>query len=487
MDIESALNTLIAGQQASTFNAGEDQYDVIVRAQEKFRGSAEGLAEMTVPSSKVGSVRLDEVAHITPGTGPSSINRIARQRQVTLTGNVLPGGSQAEILTQLNQAAAEIGMEPGYHSGLTGGSKELARTGYYFVLAFGLTFIFMYIVLAAQFESFIHPITILITLPLAVPFGIVSLLIMGQTVNIFSGLGLLLLFGIVKKNAILQIDHTNGLRQQGMNRYDAIIQANRDRLRPILMTTIALVAGMAPLVISRGTGAATNRSIGVLVVGGQSLCLLLTLLAVPVFYSLFEDLGQNFVRRSRFLRGRFQKVVAVGAALVGSVFGTDGSAAQSGGTQAARRNHGTDYHPAAGSDRACAGERSRPGDFAHSSGAGGIPHSQRAGLLRSRRRAAGVSHPRGHARGFHHRRHGGWQTHYGDVERHSAGERPLAMGRNLLAGLRELEHKDGQPVHYAQPAVSNSVESVAHAAAMARVALRRELATGLQWRARAGN
>src|SRR3954452_6418646 len=279
MDIEQALNTLVAGQVASTFNAGDDQYDVVVRAQEQFRGGVEGLAKMTVPSQKLRSVGLDEVVRIVPGTGPSSINRIGRQRQVTLTANLLPGGSQAAVIQQLNQESEKLGMEPGYRSGLAGASKELGRTGYYFMLAFSLTFIFMYIVLAAQFESFIHPITILITLPLAIPFGILALLLTGQTVNIFSGLGLLLLFGIVKKNAILQIDHTNQLRARGMERFEAIIRANRDRLRPILMTTIALVAGMLPLTISTGPGSGTNRSIGVLVVGGQSLCLLLTLLA----------------------------------------------------------------------------------------------------------------------------------------------------------------------------------------------------------------
>ena len=291
-DIEQALNTLVAGQTASQFDAGEDQYDVVVRAEEQFRGSPEGLAKMTVPSSKVGFVGLDEVVHMHPGTGPASIDRLQRQRQVTLLTNVLPGYSQYAIQQNLVNAAAALKMDPGYSAAATGQSKELGRTGYYFALAFSLTFIFMYIVLAAQFESFIHPITILITLPLAIPFGILSLLIGGQSVNIFSGLGLLLLFGIVKKNAILQIDHMNGLRASGMPLYQAIIQANRDRLRPILMTTTALVAGMLPLVISGGSGAEQNRTIGVLVAGGQTLCLLLTLLAVPVFYSLWDDFGR---------------------------------------------------------------------------------------------------------------------------------------------------------------------------------------------------
>ncbi len=292
-DIAQALNTLVAGQKVSTFNAGTDQYSVRVRAVGEFRASVEGLKRMIVTSSKIGWVSLDNLVRIEEGTGPSAIDRLNRQRQVMLLGNVKPGGSQAAVIQQMDEFAKEMKIDGEYTTGLAGRSKELGRTAYYFGVAFLLSFVFMYMVLAAQFESFIHPVTILLTLPLAIPFGILSLLVTGQTVNIFSGLGLLLLFGVVKKNAILQIDHTNQLRGQGMERFEAIIRANRERLRPILMTTIALVAGMLPLTISSGPGSGTSRSIGVLVVGGQSLCLLLTLLAVPVFYSLFDDLARS--------------------------------------------------------------------------------------------------------------------------------------------------------------------------------------------------
>jgi hydrophobic/amphiphilic exporter-1 (mainly G- bacteria), HAE1 family len=303
-DIAQALNTMVAGQVVSSFPSGGEEYDVRVRADMQFRTSAEGLRQLTVFSTNTrGWVPLDQVVRIKSGDAPSSIGRLDRQRQVTLSANVLPGGSQQKIISTLNQFADDLHMDPGYRTELIGTSKELGRAGYYFMLAIALTFIFMYIVLAAQFESFLHPFTILLTLPLAVPFGILSLLLFGQSVNIMSGLGLLLLFGIVKKNAILQIDHTNGLRAAGVNRYDAIIQANRDRLRPILMTTTALVAGMLPLVLSNGEGSASNRSIGLLVVGGQTLCLLLTLLAVPVFYSLFDDMKQLPMFR-RFSRKR---------------------------------------------------------------------------------------------------------------------------------------------------------------------------------------
>jgi HAE1 family hydrophobic/amphiphilic exporter-1 len=288
-DVANTLNILMAGSDVSTYNEGKDQYDVTVRASAEFRRDPRSLLSMTVPSSKGVPIELRNLVTLKEGTGPGSIDRLNRQRQVTIYANVPPGGSQTDALTSIQTFVAGMNMESGYSQAVTGQSKELQKAGFYFGLAFLLSFIFMYMVLAAQFESFIHPVTILLTLPLSIPFGLFSAFLAGQKLNIFSALGVLLLFGVVKKNAILQIDHTNELRSQGMNRYQAIITANRNRLRPILMTTIALVAGMIPLIMGSGPGAATNRSIGVLVVGGQTMCLLLTLLAVPVFYSLFED------------------------------------------------------------------------------------------------------------------------------------------------------------------------------------------------------
>ncbi|MGB7067883.1 MAG: efflux RND transporter permease subunit [Pyrinomonadaceae bacterium] len=302
-DVAQALNIMAAGQNVSTFSEGSEQYDVILQADEKFRRDRNDLKHFTVASSLGGTVGLDRVVKLEEGLSPSSISRLNRQRQVTISAGLPPNASESDALAKLEGYAAELNMAPQYLTGVTGQSKELQRAYESFLYAFVLSFVFMYLILAAQFESFIHPVTILITLPLSVPFALLSTAIAGQTLNIFSALGILLLFGIVKKNAILQIDHTNTLRARGLNRYDAIIQANRDRLRPILMTTIALVAGMIPLILGSGAGAATNRSIGILVVGGQTLCLLLTLLAVPVFYSLFDDAKESNVLRgagSRF-------------------------------------------------------------------------------------------------------------------------------------------------------------------------------------------
>lgn len=292
-DVAQALNILSAGQITSTFSENSRQYDVIVRADEKYRRDRSNFKYFTVRSTSGEIVDLERVVKIAEGLAPTTINRLNRQRQVTVSAGLPPNASESDAIAKMQKFAADLKMPAEYTTGVTGQSKELQKAYSAFLYAFLLSFVFMYLVLAAQFESFIHPVTILLTLPLSIPFALVSTAIAGQTLNIFSALGILLLFGIVKKNAILQIDHTNTLRAQGMDRYEAIIQANRDRLRPILMTTLALVAGMIPLILGTGAGAATNRSIGILVVGGQSLCLLLTLLAVPVFYSLFDDAQQS--------------------------------------------------------------------------------------------------------------------------------------------------------------------------------------------------
>jgi len=304
-DVSQTVNALLAGQDVTTYNAANDQYDVVLKAQDSFRRTPETLAAATVRSASGELVQLRNLASFDEGTGPTSVDRLNRQRQITVSLNPADGVSQAEAELIVRSTFDALQLAPGYALVTSGQSKELGRATLYFALAFALSFAFMYMVLAAQFESFIHPVTILLTLPLAVPFGLLSSLLFGQALNIYSALGVLLLFGIVKKNAILQIDHTIGLRAAGLPRDEAIMQANRDRLRPILMTTLALIAGMIPLVVGSGPGAQTNRSIGLLVVGGQSLCLVLTLLAVPVFYSLFEDAAESRLwKRVTAVRGR---------------------------------------------------------------------------------------------------------------------------------------------------------------------------------------
>lgn len=291
--IAMALQLMIGGVEVTDYAEGNRRFDVVLRAPAEARSDPALIANVTIPTNTGGVVRLGDVATIAPSTGPAAIQHLGRQRQVTIYSNLLPGTSEAAITDALAAEAKALNMDPGYSAGLTGRSRELGRAAQGFLIAIVLSFIFMYLVLAAQFESWIHPITILISLPLTIPFAVLSLLVLGQSLNIFSMLGLLVLFGIVKKNSILQVDHMRALRRDGLSRADAVMLGNRDRLRPILMTTIAFVAGMVPLVVSSGAGAGTNRAMGSTIMGGQTLSLFLTLLATPVVYSWLDDLSHS--------------------------------------------------------------------------------------------------------------------------------------------------------------------------------------------------
>ncbi len=303
-DIAQTLRLLVAGEKVTDYTEKGERYEVHVRAAAERRSNTDILNLVSVPSSKAVTVSLADVVQFKTGTGPAEINRSSRQREVNVYCNVAPGGSVKGITDALYKAAADLKMEPGYTTGLEGESKEMGKAITAFLIVFATAFIFMYLVIAAQFESWIHPVTILLALPLTLPFALIALVIFGQSLNIFTILGVLVLFAMVKKNSILQIDHTNKLREEeGMERNAAILQANRDRLRPILMTTAAFVAGMLPLMFSQNTGAGINRAMSSVIVGGQTLSLLLTLLAVPVAYSIFDDM------RAWHLWGRLGRAV----------------------------------------------------------------------------------------------------------------------------------------------------------------------------------
>jgi hydrophobic/amphiphilic exporter-1 (mainly G- bacteria), HAE1 family len=298
-DIARALRLMVGGEEkVSRFhdNLLNEDYDVQLRLRDGDRNDSDTIWRLYVPRQSGGMVRLDNLVKLVPGRSPSRIDRMDKERTANLRGGIAPGHALADRIEALRAAAVALNMPPAYSTRAAGRAKEFEKTRVEFMWAVLLSLIFMYMILASQFESLVHPLTILLSLPLSVPFALISLWYTGNTLNLYSALGILVLFGVVKKNAILQIDHTNNLRRQGMDRLEAIMMANRDRLRPILMTTLALVAGMLPLAMGTGPGAEERYAIAVVVIGGQSLCLLLTLLVTPVAYSIFDDIGALFRR-----------------------------------------------------------------------------------------------------------------------------------------------------------------------------------------------
>jgi HAE1 family hydrophobic/amphiphilic exporter-1 len=298
VDIAQALQYLVAGQKVSSYSEGGEQYDIRLRATPQYRTSEDALRLISVPSRKLGLVTLADVVQVRSGEGPSTISRYQRERQITFFANAGPGYGDNDVGDQvkaiLEEEAAKL--PPGFTAKAQGQTKIMKQVFLSFALGLLASFVFMYLILAAQFESWLHPITILVTLPLTLPFAVLSIVLFDQAIDLYSFLGIFVLFGVVKKNAILQVDHTNQLREKGLSRLDAIMKGSTDRLRPILMTTLAFVAGMIPLVTAQGIGSGFSRATAGVVVGGQVFSLVLTLLAVPVLYSFFDDIAQWFKR-----------------------------------------------------------------------------------------------------------------------------------------------------------------------------------------------
>jgi len=293
-DVATAVRLMIAGEdQISTYKEGDEQYDVTLQLLPEQQRDREVLARLMIPSSKVGQVRLDNLATIEHGNGPSRIERYNRQFQVSVNANNAPDFPLDQAARAVSEEIKQVGLPAGYSYRLIGAVKILDETTTNLIVAFLLASIFMYMVLAAQFESFLHPFTIMLSLPLSIPFALLSLWLTGRTLNLWSALGVLLLLGIVKKNGILQVDYTNKLRGQGVPLREAILQANHVRLRPILMTTFSIIGGLIPTAIGIGAGSAQRSAIAVTIIGGQSLCLLLTLVVTPVAYSIFGELEER--------------------------------------------------------------------------------------------------------------------------------------------------------------------------------------------------
>jgi len=281
--VSQALQTLLGSTRASTFVDRGEEYRVIVQAEDKGRTGLADLNSIYVRARDNSLVPLANLVTTRQVAGPRDLGRFNKLRAITLQGAIAPGYSLGEALKflQTQAAASPEVLAVGYR----GESQAFVETGGSILMVFGITILIVYLVLAAQFESFVHPGVIITTVPLAVGGGLIGLLIMGQSLNLYSQIGIVMLVGLAAKNGILIVEFANQLRDEGAEIADAIRQAASRRLRAILMTSIATIAGAVPLVLSGGAGAAARASIGVVIVFGVALATMITLFLIPILYS----------------------------------------------------------------------------------------------------------------------------------------------------------------------------------------------------------
>jgi len=284
-EIGRTLELMFGEREVSTFVSRGDEYPVIMRARAQDRATPSDLANTFVRTANGELVALSSFVTLTESAAPQALNRFDRLRSITIQASLAPGVSIGEGLATLEQIARE-NLPAEARIGYTGQSKDFRESTNAIYVTFGLALLVVFLVLAAQFESWINPFIIMLTVPLAVTGGLLALVLTGQTLNIYSQIGMILLIGLMTKNGILIVEFANQLRQRGYSVQDAVIESSVLRLRPILMTSIAMIGGAVPLALSTGAGAEARNAIGSVIVGGVAVSTLLTTLVVPAIYLL---------------------------------------------------------------------------------------------------------------------------------------------------------------------------------------------------------
>jgi multidrug efflux pump len=296
-DVATTLQVLLGGRETSTFTRANKQYDVIVQLDPKSRATPSDMTGLYIRGRDGQLVKLEALASVEEGVGPRELNHFDRVRSATLTANLAPGFTLGEALDSLTSIANEV-LPRGSSTALAGESRELEESGSALYFAFLLALVVVFMVLASQFESLVHPFTVLLAVPLAVTGALFTLKLAGSTLNVYSQIGMILLIGLVTKNSILLVEYINQLKERGMETLDAAKEAGRIRLRPILMTSVATVMGALPIALGLGAGSLSRRPLGYAIVGGLVFSTLLTLYVVPSVYVIFDGLLERRRRRA---------------------------------------------------------------------------------------------------------------------------------------------------------------------------------------------